>query len=530
MPDQPRKVLFITVDQWRGDCLSILGHPVVRTPNIDALAWEGVLFRRHYAVCSPCGPSRASLLTGLYLMNHRSGRNGTPLDQRHTNLAWEARKQGYDPTLFGYTDTSLDPRSRPAGDPALKTFESVMPGFTIGLQMSDNLAPWIADLTAKGYDLPQGRWDVFKPRPGFAKPADRGHSFIPPVFPAADSETTFMADTVMRWLSMRPDQDWFAHVTFLRPHPPVVAPEPYNALYDPASVPFARRRETPEIEGRQHSFLKAKIEALARTQGYDEHNPNNLVTMPELELRQMRATYYAMMTQVDDQIGRLVQNLKDSGQYDNTLIILTCDHGEMGGDHYTWGKETYFEQSFLVPLVIRDPRREADRSRGRIVDQFSEAVDVMPTILDLLGAEIPAQCDGKSLMPFIAGATPPDWRQEAHYELDFRTSPYTPDFDPEAALGLSPDDCYFTIIRDQRYKYVHFVSLPPLLFDLQEDPFEMRDLSGDPAHREPMMRLVQRMVSWRMRHADRTLANLHLTRHGVIDGTKRRIDPRPVSS
>jgi arylsulfatase A-like enzyme len=276
------------------------------------------------------------------------------------------------------------------------------------------------------------------------------------------------------------------------------------------------------VEGQQHPFLKAKIEALSRARGYEVNNPNNLVTMAELELRQMRATYYGMMSQVDDQIGRLIDHLRRSGQYDSTLIILTCDHGEMGGDHYTWGKETYFEQSFHIPLLIRDPRRGADRSRGRTVEEFTEAVDIMPTILDWLGAETPAQCDGRSLVPFLDGATPPEWRTEAHYELDFRYSPNSPDFDPETAIGLEPDDCYFSIIRDERYKYVHFVSLPPLLFDLRQDPFEMRDLSGDPSHRDIMLGLLRRMTSWRMRHADRTLANLHLTRNGVIDGTRRR--------
>ena len=106
----PLNVLFITADQWRGDCLSALNHPVVRTPNLDALAAEGVLFRRHFANAVPCGPSRASLHTGMYLQNHRSGTNGTPLDARHTNWAKEAAAHGYDPVLFGYTDTSLDPR------------------------------------------------------------------------------------------------------------------------------------------------------------------------------------------------------------------------------------------------------------------------------------------------------------------------------------------------------------------------------------------------------------------------------------
>ena len=96
-------------------------HPVVRTPNLDALAADGVLFRRHFANAAPCGPSRASLHTGMYLQNHRSGTNGTPLDARHTNWAKEAAALGYDPVLFGYTDTSQDPRDLDADDPWLKS-------------------------------------------------------------------------------------------------------------------------------------------------------------------------------------------------------------------------------------------------------------------------------------------------------------------------------------------------------------------------------------------------------------------------
>ena len=94
-------VLLITADQWRADCLSILGHPVLKTPHLDALAADGVLFHNHYAQCVPCGPSRASLLTGMYMMNHRSVRNGTPLDARFTNIGLEARKLRYEPGLIG---------------------------------------------------------------------------------------------------------------------------------------------------------------------------------------------------------------------------------------------------------------------------------------------------------------------------------------------------------------------------------------------------------------------------------------------
>ena len=105
-----KNILLVTADQWRGDCVSALGHPDVKTPNIDALIADGMAFSNHYSVCAPCSPARASLLTGMYLQNHRVVRNGTPLDNRHTNIALELRKLGYTPLLFGYTDTTLDPR------------------------------------------------------------------------------------------------------------------------------------------------------------------------------------------------------------------------------------------------------------------------------------------------------------------------------------------------------------------------------------------------------------------------------------
>ena len=130
MSKTTKNVLFITADQWRGECLSSLGHPIVKTPNLDALAAAGTLFCRHYAQATPCGPSRASLYTGLYLQNHRSVMNGTPLDDRHTNIAREARKAGYDPALFGYTDISADPRGRDSDDPELRTRVGLLPGMT----------------------------------------------------------------------------------------------------------------------------------------------------------------------------------------------------------------------------------------------------------------------------------------------------------------------------------------------------------------------------------------------------------------
>lgn len=516
-----RKVLFISADQWRGECLSYLGHPLVKTPHLDALAREGVAFRRHYTVVAPCGPARASLHTGLYLMNHRSGRNGTPLDARHPNLAKSARKAGYDPHLFGYTDTSPDPRERDAHDPALRSFEGVLPGYSVGLQLPDHMAPWLAHLKAKNYPI-ESRQDIYRPRPGFAKPADRGHRFVPTIFAAEDSETAFMADAILKWLSVRRHENWFLHGVFLRPHPPVICPEPYNALYDPAAIPLPHRRASPEAEAKQHPLLAHWIAALERGRSYDEHNPNNLVRMPDLEWRQMRACYFGMISQVDDAIGRLIAHLKASGEYDETLIVFTCDHGEMGGDHYVWGKELYFDQSFHIPLIIRDPRREADRSRGAVIDRFTESVDLMPTLLDWLGVEAPANGDGRSLLPLLEGVMPADWREGAMMELDFRNSPNTAGIDMEGAYGLLPDECQLAIWREARWKYVHCAKLPPLLFDLDSDPWEMNDLAGDPAYRDIRLAMAEKLLGKRMIHAERTLSNLHLGPEGVENRQRRR--------
>lgn len=507
-------VLFICADQWRGDCLSALGHPNVRTPNLDALAEDGVLFTRHFGQCTPCGPSRTSLLTGLYLMNHRSGRNGTPLDARHTNIALEARKAGYEPALFGYTDTSMDPRGRDPNDPVLTGYDrGVMPGFVTPVHLPDDMGPWVADLVAKGYDLPAGRDDAFRPRPGFATPAGRGFRYIPTIFPAAYSETAFLADRFLEWLAVRRDKPWFAHLVFYRPHPPLIAPEPYNVLVDPAEVELPVRAATLEEEKSRHPLLAYELERIGKPGVYDEHSPLDPVSADELEIRQMRAAYYGLIAEVDHHIGRIVAHLKRTGEYARTLIVVTSDHAEMLGEHHVWGKEIYFDPAFHLPLVIRDPRAEADASRGGRVDAFTEAVDIMPTVLDWLGLAVPRACDGRSLLPLLEAKETAGWREAVFFEHDFRTVATQR---AEQALGISSDQCSYAAIRDRRYKYVHFAALPPLLFDIAADPHETENLAGRPEMAATVAAYAQKMLSWRLEHAERTLTNMQLTRAGVV--------------
>jgi len=147
-------ILLITLDQFRADCLSCAGHPVVRTPALDDLAAQGVRLARHYSQAAPCSPGRAALYTGTYQMNNRVVANGTPLDTRLDNIALAARRAGYAPALFGYTDQGVDPRTvDDPDDPRLSTYEGVLPGFDAVLDMSGWQLPWLQWLNAQGYDF-----------------------------------------------------------------------------------------------------------------------------------------------------------------------------------------------------------------------------------------------------------------------------------------------------------------------------------------------------------------------------------------
>ncbi len=516
---QPSNILFITADQWRGDCLSALGHPCLRTPNLDRLAAEGTLFARHYAQATPCGPGRASLYTGLYLMNHRSVVNGAPLDARHGNLALEARKAGYEPVLFGYTDVSADPRAHHPGDPALTTYEGLLPGMTPVVWLRGDNLPWLADLRHKGYEIPPGHHEVFRPTAGFPGATERGPTYAPALYKAEDSNTAFLTGEAIKYISVRHDQPWFLHLSYLAPHPPFVVPAPYHDLYDPAQVPLPRRAEAPEQEAAQHPWL-AYFLAHQRGTGPSVGIPvTENVRFGERELRQVRATYYAMMSEVDAQVGRLIDFLKAEGAYERTLVIFASDHGEQLGDHWMFGKYGYFDQAYHVPLILRDPRPEAERARGNRVEAFTENVDVMPSILEWLGLEVPAQCDGLSLLPFCHGEAPEAWRAEAHWEYDFRD---LADGEFEQTLGLKPDQCNLAAIRGERYKYVHFTALPPLFFDLKKDPMEFTNLMEDPDHQGLVLEYAQKMLSWRMNHDERVLANHMLTADGIVARKDRR--------
>jgi arylsulfatase A-like enzyme len=248
----------------------------------------------------------------------------------------------------------------------------------------------------------------------------------------------------------------------------------------------------------------------SRQSSFFQSAPGLVADMDEATIRQMRATYCGMIAEVDDCLGRVFDFLEQTGQWGDTLIIFTSDHGEQLGDHRLLGKIGFHDESFRIPLVIVDP--DAPEQAGRIETAFTESIDLMPTMLDWMGAEVPRACDGRSLLPLVHDAKPADWRTELHYEYDFRDTFHSR---AESDLGLTMDTATLSVIQDNDYKYVHFTAMPPLLFDLKSDPHQFTNLAEHPDYTGIAKTYAQKTLSWRMFHADRTLTHYRATPHGL---------------
>jgi len=507
MADRPN-VLLVIIDQWRGDSLGSLGHPNAVTPNIDALAARGVTFTRHYAQSSPCGPSRASLLAGQYLMSHRVTTNDTPTAAHLKTMPYFARELGYEPALVGYTTTVPDPRVAHANDPRFTT-NTIASGWNIVRDFEGDRLHYLAWLSGQGYEVPAAYEDLFRPGPGRE---DDGRYPRSPVA-KEHSETAWCADGALDYLRIRGNKPWFMHLGFFRPHPPFMAPAPYDRLVDPKDTLPPARGASVEAEAAVHPLTRMLLSTI-KAKTAVRYMDGLASEVPLAQTAKMRAAYFGLLAEVDHHVGRVVDLLRETGQLDDTLIVLTSDHGEQLGDHYLVAKRGYFPQSYHIPCIVVDPRAAADGTRGRKVREFTENIDVLPTILDWLGEPVPRQCDGASLLPFVRGEGPARWRDAAHWEYDFRD---TAGGKAHEILGIDRDDCSLAAMLDDDYAYVHFAGLEPLLFDLGSDPGWLVNVAEHPAHREASLRYARRMLSWRLRHADRTLTGYGISKKGLVE-------------
>lgn len=470
-------VLFITLDQFRGDALSCAGHRLVTTPHLDALAAAGTRFARHYTQSTPCAPGRAGLYTGTYQMNHRVVANGTPLDDRFDNVARLARRAGRQGVLFGYTDQSIDPRvTLDPSDRRLQTYEGVLPGLRVELDLTGDHTAWVEWLASFGHDVSGGHLHLLATE--HERPAEHGVS-------------SFTTDRIIDHLRRQPDgSPWFVHASYLRPHPPYSAPGHFSTMYDPAEVgdPIAPAEERHPF----HDVLMA-LDIVKRPSTDDE-------------MRRLRSQYFGMISAVDHEVGRLVAELHRLDLWNDTVVIVTSDHGEQLGDHGLVQKVGWFEESHHVPLLWRDPRFPG----GQVVDHFTESVDVMPTLAETWNQPVPLQCDGLPLTSFLEGTTPPWWRDAATWEFDWRFA-LIPFGEYVWPWDRRLEQQHLTVRRTADTAYVQFDDGSSLCFDIGVDP-TWRTPVSDPGR---ILSIARDMLVWRSVHADRTLTGLLVQDGGI---------------
>jgi len=413
----------------------------------------------------------------MYQMNHRVVANGTPLDRRFDNVALMARRAGYQPVLFGYTDQSADPRDVDGPDDwRMTSFEGILPGFDCELFIPEPHEEWITYLREHGFDVPMNAQAALTSEPD--RPAEFGLS-------------AFLTDRFLGWLDQQ-DAAWFAHASYLRPHPPYAAAGKWASAYDPADVEMPIRASDS-----RHPFHDFALQLPMATAPTDER-----------AMRELRAQYYGMIGDVDEQLGRVFDALVARGEWDNTVIIVTADHGEQLGDHGLKEKLGFFEQSYHILGIVRDPRL-ADRV-GTTVDAYTENVDIVPTIAEMIGEPVPAQCDGLALTPLLRGESPKEWRTCAAYEYDWRHH-LIRTRERTWPLDRSLERQNLAVLRYDDAAYVQFGDGSWLAFDLAQDP-TWRTTFDDPSR---VMSMAQDMLVWRSRHLNRELTGM-LNEHGGI--------------
>lgn len=496
-------ILFIMFDQLRFDYLSCAGHPHLHTPHIDAIAEKGVRFTRAYVQSPVCGASRMSCYTGRYASSHGAQYNGYPLRVGEITLGDHLRGAGMGCWLIGKTHMVVDAKGMErlglARDSVIGARQAEC-GFDVwarddGLwaQGPDGFydakrSPYNEYLKSKGYPG-ENPWNDFAnsgvedgdiASGWFMANADK-----PANIAEEDSETPWLTSQAIQFIEQA-DGPWCAHVSYIKPHWPYIVPAPYHDMYGPNHVPAAARHpgERDDPHPVYNAFMNNAIgQAFSRD-----------------EVRQkVIPAYMGLIKQIDDQMGRLFGFLKESGRMEDTMIVITSDHGDYLGDHWLGEKDMFHDPSVKVPLIIYDPRAQADATRGTTCDALVQAIDLAPTFLEVAGGEPAGHIlEGRSLMPLLQGETPEDWRDFAISEYDYATSPAS------IKLGVAPRDARLFMVTDDRWKFVHAEGgFRPMLFDLQNDPQEYFDLGASADHAQIIALMYERLGKWGRRMSQR---------------------------
>jgi arylsulfatase A-like enzyme len=411
-PKAPPNVLFLFSDDQRSDTIAALGNKHIHTPNLDRLVHEGTSFTRAYCMGAQqgavCVPSRAMLMSGRTLFRVDTNLKG--------QTTW--------PEMFaeaGYA-TFMTGKWHNTPPPARRAFEVGKNVFFGG--MGDPYKLPVQDFAGDN----------------LTKPHDSGKHSV-----------ELFADSAVDFLTQRrKDKPFLCFVAFNAPHDPRLAPKEYHQRYDPPKMPL------PANYLPQHPFNNGDLI------GRDER----LAPWPRTEevVRQHVADYYASITFVDAQVGRILDALKATGQYEDTLIVYSSDHGLAIGSHGLFGKQNLYDHSMHAPLIFAGP----GVPKGKQADALCYLLDIFPTLGELAGIKAPAGSECKSLAPVLSGR-----------ETKVRDSLFFAYTKVQRA------------VRDDRWKLIVYPQVNKLqLFDLREDPAERKDLAGDKDHAADVERLM----------------------------------------
>ncbi len=422
MPSKPNILLFFADDQ-RFDTINALGNKKIQTPNLDKLVSTGTSFTHAHIPGGTCGavcmPSRAMLLTGRGLFHIE--REGQSIPEAHTMLGECLKKEGY--TTFGtgkwHNGKSSYARNFTDGD------EIFFGG------MGDH---W--NVPAYHFD-PQGKYDTTSPfikepmKNNEVEYQDCDHITV------GKHSTELFVDAALKFLSKREEQNpFFMYVSLMAPHDPRTMPQKFLEMYDSNEV------ELPKSFCPEHAIdtgaLKIRDELLAAF-------PRD----PE-EIKRHIAEYYAMITHLDDELGRLLQDLEERNERENTIIAFAGDNGLAVGHHGLMGKQNLYDHSVRVPLLFAGP----GIPKGAKTSSLAYLSDIFPTLCDLIKAETPDTVEGKSLLKSINESA---FKTHEQLYLAYGNS----------IRGLS----------DSKYKLIEYASGPTQLFDLLEDPEELNNLA-----------------------------------------------------
>ncbi|MGD1925546.1 MAG: sulfatase-like hydrolase/transferase [Paracoccaceae bacterium] len=506
MTRRAKNILFIMYDQLRYDYLSCSGHPHLHTPNMDRLAGMGVRFDRAYVQSPICGASRMSTYTGRYVHSHGAAWNNVPLKVGELTLGDHLRAAGMGCWLVGKThmkadaagmvrlglspDSVIGARVAECGFDVWERDDGMRPEGPDGFYDPNGALKYNAYLREKGYEA-ENPWHVY----ANSSVSDDGalasgwllkNSRKPANIAEDDSETPYLTRRGMEFIAQAGPDPWLCHLSFIKPHWPYIVPAPYHDMYGPRQMLQANRSAAERDDPHPvfHAFQTNAIgQAFSRDEVREEVVP----------------AYMGLVKQCDDQLGLLLDWLADTKRMDDTMIVLTSDHGDYLGDHWLGEKDLFHDCSARIPLIIVDPSPDADATRGTVCDALVESIDLAPTFVEVAGAVPPNHIlEGRSLRPWLHGHNP-EWRDFAVSEYDYSRTPMA------GRLGVIPKDARLFMIADHRWKFIHAEGgFRPMLFDLEQDPQELTDLGACPDHAPVIEMMYRRLAKWSRRPSQRT--------------------------